>query len=514
MSSMPKELGSGGPIVSLRRQSELYLLEAVGIMTSSFDWPGTGGSDKTKSGNDGSTAESPTATMLATYAQQNGLMGVGSVDATIPQSQVHLLSIMLDVLVRQLDMMAKHPDQVRCGAELADIASHKLASVAALCRGHSYKKCTGSNAQYEQFQDAVGNIFGTSFPVVSSICQSPLVQYKPVRDRGVVYFHRMLQVLGMKILGHVRDSYMCFITNADASDIETVVQLGNSLMVEFGSNATNFVDEVFAPTLDRIGYLYSDEGTAASTAAAMAAQANVDRQNMNGESIVQAPLPSLESTRIMLQRQYLGFLQHIASYNCHAALTSARNMGRLDNVFTSVIQGLNGGGDGISAQGGIPLRRAAISFLSELMKEWVISEESEGQGTTIDIKTASGAPSGKPVLPPPPPQVSAALTSLLFETVLPQALTVCTGGTGLDMRGDVQSQGILVDTGVLISVLVGKRPRDTLEYFRRVLLPGLGWHVNAVTPMLALLDTKVPVGTFKESFKKLIRQNLGASQSK
>ena len=53
-----------------------------------------------------------------------------------------------------------------------------------------------------------------------------------------------------------------------------------------------------------------------------------------------------------------------------------------------------------------------------------------------------------------------------------------------------------------------RRPRHTLEYFRRVLLPGLGWHVNTVTPMLQLLETKVPLGSFKESFKKLIRQNL------
>lgn len=505
-------MSGAGPVVALRRQSELYLLEAIGIMTSSFDWNAGSGVDKGKS-YETAMSESPTAAMLAAYAQQNGLMPAGNIDASIPQSQVHLMSIMLEVLVSQLSLVARHPDLERCGAELSDIASHKLASIAALCRGHSYKKCgTVSNPQYEQFQDAIGNIFGTSFPVVSSICQGPLVQYKTVRDKGVVYFHRLLQVLGMKVLGHIRDSYLCFISNADTLDLENVVQLANSLMVEFGSSATTFVDEVLGTTLDRIVYLYSDEGCAASVAAAMAAQANIDRNNVNSETIVQAPVPSLETTRILLQRQYLCFLQHIATYSCHAALTSSRNMSRLDSIFRSVVQGLNGGGDGISAQGGIPLRRAALCFLSELTRDWIISEESEAQpgGSSINIKATSDA-SGSLKLPAPPSQVSTALASLLFETVLPVALTVCTGGAGLDMRGDVQSQGLLVDTGVLISVLVGRRPRDTIEYFRRVLLPGLGWHVNAVTPMLALLDTKVPVGTFKESFKKLIRQNLGTS---
>lgn len=510
MSALPKELGvAAGPVVSLSRQSELYLLEAVGLMTSSFEWNAT--SEKARSGADGLMRESPTAAMLTTYSQS---MSAGSVDASIPQSQVHLLSIMLDVLVSQLNMIAKHPDQLHCAAELADISSHKLASIAALCRGHSYKKCgTISNPQFEQFQDAVGNIFGTSFPVVSSICQSPLAQYRAVREKGVVYFHRLLQVLGMKILGHVRDSYIHFISNADATDLENVVQLANSLMVEFGSNATSFVDDVLGTTLDRIVYLYSDEGCVASATAALAAQV-VDINNVNSDTAAPSPLPSLESTRVLLQRQYLAFLQHTATYNCHAALTSSQNIGRLDSVFSSVIQGLGGGGDGISAQGGIQLRRAALCFLSELSKDWLLQEDSESQpgGPTLNIKVTSEQPPGnKPAVPPPPVQVSAALTSLLFETVLPLALTTCTGGSGLDMRADVQSQGILVDTGVLISTLMSRRPRDTQEYFRRVLLPGLGWHVNAVTPMLALLDTKVPVGTFKESFKKLIRQNLGSS---
>jgi hypothetical protein len=502
----PGRAGGEGA-VSLRRQSELYLLEAVGMMTSSFDWSGTnaGAGDKARANGDG--GESPTATMLAVYAQQNDLMNSANVDSSVPQSQIQLLAAMLEVLVTQLGLIANHPDQVRYAAELADIASHKLASIAALCRGHSCKKSPGSNPQFEQFQDAVVNIFGTSFAVVLSICQSPLVQHRPVRDRGAVYYHRMMQVLGMKILSCVTQSYLCFVSYADASDIENIIQLANSLMVEFGSSAASFVDEILGSALDRIGYLYSDEGCAASAAAALAVQAGVDRNSLNSESVVQAPLPSLEVTRIMLQRQYLGLLEHIATNNCHAALTSPRNMPRLDSIFTSVIQGLSGGGDGISPQGGIALRRAALSFLAQLIKDWVVSEDSEGQG--VDSSGGKVA-----VVPPPPPQVSAAITTLLFETVLPQALTVCTGGTGLDMRGDVQSQGILVDTGILISVLVGRRPRDTQEYFRRVLLPGLGWHVNAVTPMLSLLDTKVPVGTFKESFKKLIRQNLGSHSNK
>ena len=417
---------------------------------------------------------------------------------------------MLDVLVSQLSLIANHPDLVRCAAELADIASHKLASIAALCRGHSYKKCPGTNPQFEQFQEAVVNIFCTSFGVVSSICRSALVQYKSLRDKGVVYYHRMLQVIGIKILETVRDNYLCFVSYADSSDIENTVQLANSLMVEFGASAVTFVDEVLGTTLDRIGYLYTDEGVLESTNAIMATQASIDRNCLNSKTVVQASVPSLETTRIMLQRQYLGFLQHVAIYNCNNALTSARNVGRLDSIFSSVIQGLNGGGDGISAQGGIVLRRAALSFLAELVRHWTVLEDTDKCSPHINTKEGhEGASSGS--LYPPPPHVSAALTKLLFEAVLPQTLTVCTGGSGLDIKGDVQSQGILVDTGALIFNLASRRPRDTREYFGRVLLPGLGWHVNAVTPMLTLLDTKVPSGTFKESFKKLIRQNLGAS---
>lgn len=60
--------------VSLNRQSELYLLESVGIMTSSFDWTNSTGSEKGIPGSDHMSGESPTAQALASYAQHHGLM--------------------------------------------------------------------------------------------------------------------------------------------------------------------------------------------------------------------------------------------------------------------------------------------------------------------------------------------------------------------------------------------------------------------------------------------------------
>lgn len=525
---------------SLKRQSELYLLEAVGTMTSSFDWSsGSGGCSVASStsgiGLSGApdknngfsmvTGESPTAFMLASYAQQNSISSVSGqlircklilfnllmliifllVDPNIPQAQIQLLAVMLDVLIGQLRLVAEHPELTRFGGELADIVSHKFASIAALCsKGHSYKKHSG-NQQYEQFHQSVSSIFESSLGAALLICTGPLVQHKPVRDRGVVYFHRMLSVVGAKLLGRVSDCYLYFIRYADTTDIENVIQLANSFLVEFGSSAAEFVDIVLGPALDRIVYLYSDEGTAVATATAASQAAS------SGAGSIDVPIVSLEATRVMLQKQYLSFLQHIASYSCHAVLTSSRNAARLDSIFNTVMQGLNGGGDGISIQGGIPLRRCALLFLSELTKEWVIPEEPSSlqtNGPVIDVSVINSPGSS-----PPPQHVSEALLTLLFQRVLPMALTICSGGTGLDMKGDVQSQGIIVDTGALICALAGRRPRETSEYFRRELLPGLGWHVNAMTPMLALLDTKIPVGTFKDSFKKLIRQNLSQQGS-
>jgi hypothetical protein len=171
----------------------------------------------------------------------------------------------------------------------------------------------------------------------------------------------------------------------------------------------------------------------------------------------------------------------------------------LDTIFSIVMQDINGGGDGISVQGGITLRRNALVFLSELSKDWVALESPAPDNS-------SSASAGASV----PSHISLALWSFVVEQALPVAMSICMGRSPVDVRNDVQSQSILTDTGVLIHALMSRRPCETVRYLTERLLPQMGWPHAVIGQLSQILDPKMPVGTFKESFKKLIRQNLGA----
>ncbi len=138
----------------------------------------------------------------------------------------------------------------------------------------------------------------------------------------------------------------------------------------------------------------------------------------NALIIPEPPIQSLEASKILLQKQYLLFLQHIASNNCHGVFISPRNRSRLGNIFVAVSQAITGGGDGISVQGGIPLRRAALAFLSELAKDWIYLEDTFGNSSNTDQQIKINLPSndsGKNPIEQPPPEVASALHSYIME---------------------------------------------------------------------------------------------------
>jgi hypothetical protein len=456
--------GSASP---LAKQSELYLLEAVGVMTS----VSAEGSD-------------------------------GSETASIAAGQLQLLSMLLDVLTNQLQSVLNHPDISRYGSELAEIAAHKLSSIAALCRGHSYKSKSHIPADWTS---KVSHAFFVSLAPAVALCTGSLAAFKPLRDRGVVYFHRMIQVLGAPILNYVRDIYLSFLLFAEASEMEGIVQLANQLLLEFGGSSAAFIDDVMGPTLDRIVFLYTDEGyVAAAAAAAEATAESMAARKLSsgdgGEAPIESAPYSFEVQKVALQKQYLNLLHHIAAHGCHSVFISSRNISRLDTIFSVVMQDINGGGDGISVQGGITLRRNALVFLSELSKDWVSSESPVADSSSSASSAAVSVPS----------HISVALWSFVVEQALPVAMSICMGRSPVDVRNDVQSQSILTDTGVLIYALLSRRPAETVRYLTERLLPQMGWPHSVIGQLSQILDPKMPVGTFKESFKKLIRQNLGA----
>lgn len=110
----PQQANAG---TMLSEQEELYVLEAVGLMTSAVHTPA-----------------SPSDVGTAAAG--------GSLTTSTKQTQ--LLSDMVSHLRSQILTIASHPERAQYAHELGCLVAHKISSLGALAKGHSYKRAVGA----------------------------------------------------------------------------------------------------------------------------------------------------------------------------------------------------------------------------------------------------------------------------------------------------------------------------------------------------------------------------------
>lgn len=430
----------------LTNQAELYLLETVGIVTSN------------DSGNLGDRA----------------------------QQQHMLFAQMLDVVIQQMDTVLQHPQFSQFPQECADVLAHKVNSLASLSKGRKINTHENSIPLFIRAAEAV-------IKCLQASPGAPLLRLK-----SIVFIHRMVPC--MKATHVVFLASQCvpmLIQYADTqakdnsySNTDQIIQMVNQLMIEYKSEAVELVCASLPHVLDKI----------------TAAQEALEKTVVSSE--VEAPHISAE--RSSLIKLKLLFLNHVANYGCQAALyqydASSVEKGYSSTATMTfalaVIEGSLGHSFGGSTD--IAHKKSAVGMVMGLSKVWLLE---------------SGAV---------PSYIRQMFMSMMYDRVLPSLLQSCYmssdptfGGKSSLALQDAQVIGYVSDIGALLYTIVfhsvGVPDPYLTTYLQTQLLVALHWPASSINALVQLLSPGAPtaasngapvvplVGTYKESFKKLIR---------
>lgn len=466
----------------LSDSSELHLLEAIGLITSSTycSWDG----------------EAPSSSQDSEDVIQSKLQQKEAEMQLQRRRRQQTLEEVIHLISGHIHSLLSHPQLQRYTDELASLVAHKVSCLSSLAKGHSYK----SRLKHPESSFDAALAFDVAAAAVVAAAHS-LGRISAVRGKCVIFHHRMVLCMGLKALDALGHSMPLLLSHCDSKQLdsvkenssavisegssEEVLQLLNQAMLEFQNGALNLVDACLNPALKKC-WLLSAELESISYVPTSQQPAGATTNNPDGGTKVNIEAPHFQAERISLQKQSLVFLQHVATQQCDQALYSDRNSQLLPTIFDNeILIGLQGGRGRISKQGGIALRKAATCTLTGLVKSWL----SDSSSSTHPI----------------PSSLSSALWSFLKEKALPTVLNSCTDGTSLDLR-DAAAQAFLVDVGTFLWTLSSPTcQQEQLRVYLSEALPALGWSINAATVLQNMLATTTPLGTFKENFKKFIR---------
>ena len=469
----------------LTESAELHLLEAIGLITSSTYcyWVGDGSDDKL---ND-------EAAILAKCQLKEA-------EAQVQKRQrQQTLEEVARLISGHIHSLLAHPQLSSYTDQIAALVAHKISCLSSLAKGHNYK----SRAKHPDTAfDAAVAFESASSAVVAAV--HSIGHIAAVRGKCIIFHHRMIVCMGLRSLETLGHSVPLLISHSDSRNAscnretsstiiseggnEEVLQLLNQSMLEFQDGAVQLIELCLTPALKKCWSLSTElENTAHVPFSQIPSdpQQKVDASDLRVKTEVEAP--HFQAERISLQKQSLVFLQHITTQQCDQALYSDRNSPILTAIFDDeLLVGLQGGRGRISKQGGVPLRKAATSALTGLVKSWL----------------------SKPTPHPIPSSLSAALWSFLKEKAIPTILRSCTDGTSLDLK-DANSLAFLVDVGTFFWTLSTPNchPEELRSYLSEA-LPALGWSHGASSALQNMLSAPSPLGTFKESFKKFMKSNV------
>ena len=427
----------------LNDNSELYLLESIGIITS-------------------------------------------NTNCSVAKEQQRLLfTEMISHLREQVRTLCSHPDRCQYEAEFAAMLAHKASSFAALAKGHSSKL---------QPED-VGALLETATEMGMAI--NLFAAYPNVRARGVIFMHRMIMAVGSEILLPIQAILPNLLTYADAKETDTVVQLLNQCMIEFTDQVLDIIDVIFLPVCEKYKFLYS---TMEHNYLASQDHDESDRISKGLEG------PRFDVERTSVMKQFLLFVQHIVRYDCHTAISISQRgntpfIQPLLHIVLASIRGLISTEfctqeySSVSIISGIPLRKCGICILTDLVKEW--SNGATGIGPQSILRGA---------VPPELSEAFARmLFDELLPSSLAICVHRPTSDDSVDLK-DAQTLSLVQDIGVLLWTIANVRGvEEIISYLEHVATPSLCWPAQITARVIDELKRGDNLGTFKDMFKKIIK---------
>lgn len=477
-----------------------------------------------------------------------GLMTVQANNARIAhvnssENNYNLLADMLNILTQQIASVMSHSQFDRYSEQFVEFVARRFGSIAALARGHHIPKQSPnnvngtSNSNCVLYHMAITELLYKTCSYCVGVIEM-LSSYRIIRNKGIIFLHRMLPCIGSQILVISTPCIMACVGESEPSDIEYPLQIINQYLVEFNYACYSICDKCFNLVINKITFLYRQLPPTSSSSAD--SNNNNNNNNHSNPGAIKSSSPNsfrhkhtnttgavdstLENEKIHLLKLYLTFIQHLSGYDCHSVLISNTNISYLPEVLSIIYSGLEGGNDSdISLLNGYVLRRLSVSCLTNLCKSWLVPHPHPGASSNSSGNSAGGASRGPTFVPTSvpvvPDHISLMLISLLCNQSLPLIVRLCT----IDPI-DIQSQGFIIDTANLIWTMLNVRKSDTLQYFQNTLLPNLNWPPLAITSMMSTLTgdsmNNIAIGTFRDVFKRLMKSirneycNSGNANSK
>ena len=432
----------------LTEQSELYMLEAAGILTSHRAMP-SGGSE-----------------VSVSYREQQ--------ERILTEIAMHLQG--------QINSIRSHPNRAQFEPDLAVFLAHKVSSIAAIAKGHSYNVQT----------TAIAALTAAAREVSGAI--NEFAAYPAVRARGIIFMHRMITAIGPAVLGPIQECLAVLLRYSDYKDTDSTVQLLNQCLIEFSDQMLDLIDAAFVTIFEKIKQLYTT------------LEENLQVAPSSDEDNESGGVPRFDGERLSISKQFLVFIQHIVLNQCHAALSISRfqNNAYLLQILQIVISGLRGeisshltqNPSVLTHESSIPLRKSAILTLSGLVREW--APKAVGAGP---ISSQRGSVSD---------ELSQAFVEVLYSEVLPYCLILCNnkkelvnGVRPLDLQ-DAQSLSLVSEIGGLLWFVAEVRGSQEISTWLANIYLSVRWPLEVAAEVSRHLEVHLPLGTLKDAFRTLM----------
>ena len=475
---------------------------------------------------------------------------ITTTDITAASFQYKLLNDIASLLVEQINsicMYSQISSYEEYLEEYARVLAHKISCLSSITRGFNCSNKTQAPEHFvhifEQAAAAAANVFLVSSSSSSSISESSvtsIMSHSPiVRVKAVMFFHRMVVSIGSRSLLYISRCMGAIITSAESSDIEEITQLLNQLMLEFQIEASSMIESLMGLVTRKYQSLIV--ATTMITTLPISSSSSINGGDNSGGSIsdeVGSPAAAVgssawsmqpgESERLLLQKLYLLFIQHVATQNCSSALSADSNMQYLEGIFTTIINSIKGmsivGNNNISAspssspigsvttkvlnpQASLPLRKCSLCILVGLSKVWLVAANSVNDGGSSHQLQQQQQQENIT-------RLQTAFREFVFNQALPSILLCCTDGKSLNVK-DAASQAILTETAALLWTVHSVLGREIVCSYFLSMLPSISWppqiiqmfleQLTATTTLSSSTSSNPPLGTYKETFRQFIR---------
>jgi len=420
-----------------------------------------------------------------------------AIDDEVANRLLALLQELLSVLaahIHRLCGLLADPQQLRIQMPSVEPASaqrllaHRIRGVASLARGCSHRS---HSRLVEMFAAALQSIASALHPHLSSSSSESesLLRVDEVRAKTVVLTHKSLLAVGPRCLQltigpqglpllacHLR----ALLAHSGDSDVGAVAQLLNQALLEWEAAAAELVAGLLPAVLDRF-----DRATDTLT------------DNNRASNAALPPLAAQE--RAEFRRQQMALLQLVASQQCGGVFYCSDLHWRcLDTALQQlVLRSLSPPAADCADAGEalllLPQLRAALTVVSALCRAWLGTSK-----PSIDTNNTSITV---------PQQVQDYFKGFLWGRAIPALLCSLRDARVINAR-DAASLGVLAEVAALLWTAIDCCPvvAELAEYFSRTASEA-GWPALACERLVQQLSTasSVPLGTFKESFKQLMR---------